>query len=236
MKGIPATFAVLLSIVALARSRPQVNVRLDAPPPSPPVDPERGIFYGATLSAWYASAMEHDKSLLTLSTAGIGLLVGFMSSRAAGGMLPFWLLVGGMIAFLLTILLVLRIYHVNKSYLERIIRSEDSPDEDDGGMDDARLKRLDLAANVLFLIGASLSAVLGGVIAYSTHRPPQAPLLPSEPVSAAEKPSAGDPVPVPAPQRPDEDGSANHGHRMPAPPESRPQGDPPPMENARSDN
>lgn len=180
--------------------------------------------------------MEHDKSLLTLSTAGIGLLVGFMSSKTVGGMLPFWLLVGGVIAFLLTILLVLRIYHVNKSYLERIIRNEDSPDKDDGKVDDARLKRLDLAANVLFLVGASLSAVLGGVIAYSAHRPSQAQLLPSEPVSAAEKPSAEDPVPVSAPQRPGEDGSANHGHRMPAPPESRQQGDPPPVGNAQPDN
>lgn len=38
-------------------------------------DQKRVEFYSAGLAAWYATRLEHDKSLLTLSAGGIGLLM-----------------------------------------------------------------------------------------------------------------------------------------------------------------
>lgn len=43
-------------------------------------DQKRVEFYSAGLAAWYATRLEHDKSLLTLSAGGIGLLMTLMTT------------------------------------------------------------------------------------------------------------------------------------------------------------
>lgn len=56
-----------------------VNSPSTAPPAAPPQDPEaekleRVEFYAASVAAWYATALEFDKTMITLSAAAIGLL------------------------------------------------------------------------------------------------------------------------------------------------------------------
>lgn len=40
-------------------------------------------FYSASVTAWYNSAFEHDKSILTLSSGGIALLVTLLTTIGA---------------------------------------------------------------------------------------------------------------------------------------------------------
>jgi hypothetical protein len=37
-------------------------------------------YYAATVNAWYNSTLEHDKSLLTLSAGGIGILITILTA------------------------------------------------------------------------------------------------------------------------------------------------------------
>jgi hypothetical protein len=45
-----------------------------------PHDPNQAEWYAANLAAWFATRLEHDKSLLTLSAGGIGLLITLVST------------------------------------------------------------------------------------------------------------------------------------------------------------
>lgn len=73
-------------------------------------------FYSQTVAAWYNSALEHDKSLLTLSVAGIGVLVSTMLT-AIHSALSFILYAGAIIGFLVCLISILQILQKNKKYL-----------------------------------------------------------------------------------------------------------------------
>ena len=49
------------------------------------IDEQKKIeFYAASVAAWYESSLEHDKSLLTLSAGGIGLLITLLTTVGLG--------------------------------------------------------------------------------------------------------------------------------------------------------
>jgi hypothetical protein len=86
---------------------------------------KRVEFYSVSLNAWYNSALELDKSLLTLSIAGLGFLLGLLISNKEITSTWFYLLFAlSVIAFLTCLLSVLIIFNKNLIHIAEILNSK----------------------------------------------------------------------------------------------------------------
>lgn len=111
-------------------------------------------FYSAGATAWFNSALEHDRSLLTLSAGGIGVLVAILTNKSGAITHAMFVLnVAALFFFLIAIWATLSIFRLNKRYLERVLAGDDAPDP--------MLPVADFMAICSFGIGAFFTASLG---------------------------------------------------------------------------
>lgn len=128
-----------------------------AVPPATTEDPltaqKEVEFYAATVNAWYATTLEHDKSLFVLAGGGIGIMISLLTTV---GFDSYWILalfLAAIFCFLNCLAYLLRIFEGNRHYLEAIV----------GGSHhdaDANLKRWDKVAKNSFLFGVIFSAAV----------------------------------------------------------------------------
>lgn len=111
-------------------------------------------FYSAGLTAWYATRLEHDKSLLTLSAGGIGLLMTLMTTVGVSSAESLVLYVCALVAFLVCLSAVLVIFKKNSDHLEEAIVGTAS-------QNDPTLSRLDAIGIWAFAFGVVFSVVIG---------------------------------------------------------------------------
>lgn len=114
-------------------------------------------FYSASVNAWFASALEHDKSLLTLSAGGIGLLITLMTTIGIHSKESLILYTLSLISFVTCLFSILYIFRKNKKYLERILKKETPFD----------LSFLDTIAMSSFVLGVLFAGVIG--VSSATH-------------------------------------------------------------------
>ena len=114
-------------------------------------------FYSASVNAWYVSALEHDKSLLTLSAGGIGLLITLMTTIGIHSIESLILYTLSLISFATCLFSVLYIFRKNKKYLERMLKKESPFD----------LSFLDTIAMSSFVLGVLFAGVIG--VSAATH-------------------------------------------------------------------
>lgn len=120
---------------------------------SNPIKEKKDVeYYAAGLSAWYASRLEQDKSLLTLSAGGVGLLVTLMTTVGMSSIESLVLYVCALGSFLVCLGAVLVIFRKNSTYLERVIQGETR--------DDPTLNKLDSVAALSFALAVALSVVI----------------------------------------------------------------------------
>lgn len=108
-------------------------------------------FYSAGVAAWYSSSLEHDKSLLTLSSGGIALLITFVS-----GLNSYWLItlyVLAILSFIACLVSVLLIFKGNKDHIAKLINGDD--------FRNPYLDRLDGIAMWGFGLGVIFAAIIG---------------------------------------------------------------------------
>ena len=91
---------------------------------------EDEVFRSAVINAWINSKMERDKSLLNLSSGGIGLLVTFLNFKDSYSNCEIIFYGISFFAFLACIGSVLYIFTRNPDYLERLLK-EDKVENDD---------------------------------------------------------------------------------------------------------
>jgi hypothetical protein len=114
-------------------------------------------FYAACVAGWLSSRLELDRSLLTLSSGGIGLLLTVLKpdDDTYAGKVVYVL---ALVAFALCDLLVLYIFIRNGRHLEAVVQRS--------APHDAVLDIIDSAVAITFLSGIALSAL----IALEFHR------------------------------------------------------------------
>lgn len=117
-------------------------------------------YYSATVNAWYNSSLEHDKSLLTLSTGGIGFLITILTTIGASSNCQLVLYALAILAFATCLIAILRIFNANKIHLESIVQNIAQPD-------DPKLKKLDTIAFYSFILAIIISAIIG--LSTATH-------------------------------------------------------------------
>lgn len=111
-------------------------------------------FYGAGVNAWFNTALEHDKSILALSAAGIGLLITLLTTTGLGSSEALLLYAGAILSFLFSIFCILLIFNRNKAYIERVVSGSNE-------QSDPFLTRLDHAAIGAFGAGVVFSVLIG---------------------------------------------------------------------------
>lgn len=93
------------------------------------------VLYEAQVKAWYESKMLHDRVLIQLSAAGIGLLVTLLTAFGVESCLQLVLFFGAFALFLATIWICLAIFRNNADYIRDVIQEREPKDEVLGQLD-----------------------------------------------------------------------------------------------------
>lgn len=110
--------------------------------------------YAASCNAWFATRLERDKSLLTLSSAGIGILITLASTVGPKSAEMLILFILSLTSFIACVSLTLLIFKRNSTYItKKLIEQEKSKD--------SLLENLDRAAVITFSAGLALACVIG---------------------------------------------------------------------------
>lgn len=134
-----------------SRSKPSKHRSFDAPAPEP--DPRELAFYSALLDAWQSTRMERDRSLLTLSSAAIGLLVTLLTTTGGRDWLQKSSYVVAFLSFGTAVCLALSIFSRNGDHLARLL--------EDPGATDERLALYDKLLVWCFGLGVAACVALG---------------------------------------------------------------------------
>ena len=118
-------------------------------------DAKGNAYYTATVNAWLNTRFEFDKSLLTLSAAGIGLAVTFITQFGIPSISVLALQMFAVLAFATSGGVVFNIYKKNADYLLNV--ANDKPT--------GSLKDLDGLAIVCFTIGIAFLFAAGIALA-----------------------------------------------------------------------
>ena len=124
-------------------------------------------FYSAVVQAWVATRMEKDRTLLSLSGGGVGLLATLLTTVGLSSSTELLLYVLAGSSFVCAIIVALRVLDRNSRYLEEVIKNGKNDD-------DPRLIMLDRCLWGLFLAGIILTGAIGILSGYnSIWRDPQ---------------------------------------------------------------
>ncbi len=110
-------------------------------------------FNAAALNAWYATKLEKDKHLFSISSIGIGLLVTLATTIGFNSIYVVIMFCLAVFAFLACICAVLWIFNANAHYLVKVVAGSDEPSQ--------LLFILDRTAWISFLLGIVFSVILG---------------------------------------------------------------------------
>ena len=110
-------------------------------------------FYSATVNAWYTTKFEKDKHLLSLSTAGVGLLVTLATTVGALTLCIAGMYFFAVFSFLVCILTVITIFGRNADHLKKLIKEVENKDP--------ILGLLDKIASTSFIFGIIFTLLVG---------------------------------------------------------------------------
>ena len=108
--------------------------------------------YSVMLEAWIQTRMARDKSLITLSAGGVGVLVTLLTTVGLASRWQIWLYIGSFVGFLLTICFAITIYQKNAELIEHDFRGQPS--------EHLRLKVFDRGTILAFYIGAVFAVAI----------------------------------------------------------------------------
>lgn len=111
-------------------------------------------YYSAAVTAWFNSALEHDKSILTLAAGGIGLLITLLTTVGISTAEALVLYILAIVCFVVALVSVLIVFRSNKDHIESILAGKETST-------DPSLARVDVVAIWAFGLGVVLTSVIG---------------------------------------------------------------------------
>jgi len=129
------------------------------------------ILYSAMVNAWVQTKMERDKTLISISAGGIGLLVTILSTVGVQYWWQILLYCCAFLSFCVVIIALIVIFDKNSKYIEKVIDKKASPDNKKDSLDNEKafqkhvLKRLDSVSFYSFVLAVIFSIVIGIVAA-----------------------------------------------------------------------
>jgi len=125
-------------------------------------DQKRVEYYAASVNAWFNTSLEHDKSLLTLSAGGIGLLLTLLTTVGLSSTDALVLYIGAIVSFVVSLVAILIIFRRNRTYIEDIFSGKSTDI-------DPLLTKLDTTALWAFGIGVLFTAIIGLIAAIHSY-------------------------------------------------------------------
>jgi hypothetical protein len=117
------------------------------------LDEKELAYYSALVNGWIETKMERDKSLLTLSTGGLGVLITLLSTMGVKELCELILYASASFCFVITIILCVIIFGRNANYLEKVIKGFQG--------DDPILTWADRLNSYAFIMAIIFSALIG---------------------------------------------------------------------------
>jgi hypothetical protein len=111
-------------------------------------------YYSAAVTAWFNTALEHDKSILTLAAGGIALLITLLTTLGLSTAEALVLYIFAIGCFVVALVSVLIVFRDNKIYIEHILTGKEAGT-------DPFLAKVDGIAIWSFGLGVVLTAVIG---------------------------------------------------------------------------
>lgn len=121
-------------------------------------------YYSQAYASFYNTTLEKDKSILTLSVAGLGFLITFANLNVKLGCVAYAAFILAALAYLYSIYNIITIFGENAKYIIEI--TTDSGKE--GGIE-TQLKKYDKRAINSFYIGIILSLALGVITSFQSQ-------------------------------------------------------------------
>ncbi|MCK5146915.1 DUF1980 domain-containing protein [bacterium] len=115
---------------------------------------KKAAFYSSLMSGWLETKLEKDKSILMLSAGGIGLLITLLTAIGIPSVLILLLYGFALIAFILTLFLIIKIFDKNGDYLKSCAVKEED-------LDKPNLSKLDKWVMIFFITGICFSFFIG---------------------------------------------------------------------------
>lgn len=127
-------------------------------------------FYSAGLNAWINTRFEADKSILSLSAGGVGLLATFITtSDNIKSECSLFLYALSLVFFVIVIALILKIFRLNADYLEMAIKDKND-DQDKKNRIEKQLERLDLVSYYMFGFAVLFSSFFGFSLVLNSYK------------------------------------------------------------------
>lgn len=118
-------------------------------------------FYAANLNAWLNTRFEHDKSLLSLSAGGIGILITLLSNSAANSIYSLVFYFFAITSFMICLGALLWVFRRNAKHLEDVVKNINTSD--------SLLKCLDNIALISFIVGVIFASLIGFSTVVTTY-------------------------------------------------------------------
>lgn len=116
--------------------------------------------YSQILGAWIQTNIEHDKILITLSAAGVGLLVTILSTVGSSSLSELLLFGLSLIFFIFTIWMKLKTLEENAERIEQELRAPEGGSKE-LNLSQKKLRRLDKYSKRIFVAAVVCAATIG---------------------------------------------------------------------------
>jgi hypothetical protein len=113
-------------------------------------------FVSQAYASYYNTTMEKDKSILTLSVAGLGFLITFINLSSQLGLFEYFIFIFAALSYLISIFSIITIFEKNADHIVAVVT--DSDDSDRSGNE---LKKYDKRAIRSFYCGIVISLIFG---------------------------------------------------------------------------
>lgn len=118
-------------------------------------------YYSTMLSTWIDNKMEYDKTLITLSSMAIGLIVTLLTTTGINAMYEFIIFLFAFISFTITILTALIIFHLNSKIIEDSLKETSEKNYN--------IKKYDILIISSFTLGMILTMAFASSHAFHTY-------------------------------------------------------------------
>ena len=119
-------------------------------------------FYASNVDAWFATSLEHDKSVLALSAGGIGLLLTLLTTVGLSSVWALVLYILALACFVIALVTILFVFRRNRSYIEQVVTAK-------ARKSDPVLSSADTIALLAFGLGVVLAAIIGIATAVQSY-------------------------------------------------------------------
>lgn len=134
------------------------NEHLDNQQGNAQASEQKNIYYGAVVSGFIESSMERDRSLFTISAGAIGLLITLMSTVGPRFRYEIAIYIFSFLSFGLCIILLLKVFNLNKEYFKQLAKDEE-PDDAKLGMYDKWIYRFFIIGICLFFAEGIITSI-----------------------------------------------------------------------------